>query len=93
MGLDIRLPIGLLFVLLGGLLACFGLFGDRTIYHRSLDINVNLWWGLLMFAFGIVLLLLSRRRTAAMHSTEGSAEGRATEARERQAGLESADKK
>ena len=55
MNLDIRFPIGLLFMILGGLLALYGLLGDRAIYARSLDINVNLWWGLALFAFGAVM--------------------------------------
>ena len=52
MNLDIRIPIGLLFVTLGALLAAYGLLGDKAIYERSLSINVNLWWGLVMLAFG-----------------------------------------
>jgi hypothetical protein len=35
---------------------------DRAIYARSLGMNVNLWWGLVLLVFGIVMLLLSRRR-------------------------------
>ena len=91
MGLDIRLPIGLLFVIIGGLLAGFGLFGDKAVYERSLHINVNLWWGLVMALFGAVFLWLSRRHTAAMHPSEESVEGKAIEAREHTTGLESDD--
>ncbi len=91
MGLDIRLPIGLLFVIIGGVLAVFGWLADPRIYARSLGINVNLWWGLVMLAVGAIFLWLSRRRTGAMQSTEASAEGQAIEARERAAGLERPD--
>ena len=55
MNLDIRLPIGLLFACLGGLLLLYGLathFMQPAIYERSLGINVNLWWGLVMLVFG-----------------------------------------
>lgn len=62
MGIDIRLPIGLLFVALGALLAAFGAISDPAIYARSLGYNVNLWWGLTLFCFGLVLLYLVRRR-------------------------------
>jgi hypothetical protein len=62
MGLDIRVPIGLMFSLLGLLLTGYGLVSDRAIYARSLGMNVNLWWGLVLLVFGIVMLLLSRRR-------------------------------
>jgi hypothetical protein len=64
MGLDIRLPIGLLFALLGALLAVFGLVSDPAIYKRSLGINVNLWWGLAMLVFGALMILAGWRRPA-----------------------------
>ena len=55
MNLDIRLPIGMLFATLGTLLGLYGLWGDKAIYARSLGININLWWGLAMLAFGMVM--------------------------------------
>ncbi len=66
MNLDIRLPIGLLFALLGGLLLLYGLgtqFTEPTLYERSLDININLWWGLVMLIFGGAMIWLGRRVT------------------------------
>lgn len=62
MGFDVRIPIGLMFSILGLLLAGYGLWSDPRIYTRSLGINVNLWWGLAMCAFGAVMLLLYARR-------------------------------
>ena len=67
MKLDVRLPIGMMFALLGAILVVYGLVSDRAIYARSLGINVNLWWGLVLLAFGAVMLafaLRSRRRGA-----------------------------
>jgi hypothetical protein len=61
MGLDIRLPIGGLFSILGGLLTGYGLVSDRGIYVRSLGINVNLWWGLALLVFGVVMIVLGRK--------------------------------
>jgi hypothetical protein len=61
MKLDIRLPIGLLFSILGVLLVLYGAFSDSTAYQRSLGININLWWGAAMLVFGCVMLFLSRR--------------------------------
>ena len=61
MGLDIRLPIGLMFTILGLLLAGYGLVGDKEIYARSLGLNVNLWWGFVMLIFGLLMLFLGRR--------------------------------
>ena len=57
-GLDIRLPIGGLFAVLGLLLAGYGLAtaGDGEHYARSMGVNVNLWWGLVMLLTGLALL-------------------------------------
>jgi len=63
MGLDIRLPIGLLFSIFGVLLIGYGALGDKSIYARSLDVNINLWWGLIMLGFGLVMFVLGKRRT------------------------------
>jgi ABC-type Fe3+-siderophore transport system permease subunit len=59
--LDLRLPIGLMFTLIGALLSVFGALSDKSIYARSLGINVNLWWGLVLLAFGLVMLTLALR--------------------------------
>jgi hypothetical protein len=58
MGLDIRLPIGMMFTLIGALLAIYGLAtcSDSALYKSSLDLNINLWWGLVLFLFGAVML-------------------------------------
>ena len=57
MRLDIRLPIGLLFAALGLLLGTFGLFGDRSIYQRSIGVNINLVWGAVFLIFGVIMLI------------------------------------
>jgi uncharacterized protein (DUF58 family) len=88
MGLDIRLPIGLLFSFLGALLIISGVVTDAEAYRRSLGININLWWGFAMLAFGAVMLLLGRRGTSAMRSTEHSREGQMVEEKEHLTGLE-----
>ena len=63
MGLDIRWPIGLMFTLIGALLTGTGLLtnGNAEMYHRSLDININLIWGLVLLIFGALMLLLAWR--------------------------------
>ncbi len=73
MGLDIRLPIGLLFSVIGLLLVGFGAFGDKTIYERSLGLNVNLAWGAVLLIFGAVMVLLARRASANPPKIESSA--------------------
>jgi hypothetical protein len=62
MGTDIRVPMGLMFSIFGVILIVFGLVSDRAIYARSLGINLNLYWGLLLLAFGGIMLLLGLRR-------------------------------
>jgi len=61
MGLDIRMPIGVMFSLLGAILAVFGIVASKDVYAKSLGININLWWGLVMLAFGLVMLVMARR--------------------------------
>ncbi len=61
MSLDVRIPIGLLFAILGALLAVYGIASDAAIYQASLGINVNLWWGLVMLVFGALMLALGWR--------------------------------
>jgi len=55
MGLDIRWPIGLMFTLIGVLLTGFGAIkkSDST----SIDININLIWGVVLLVFGVLMLL------------------------------------
>jgi hypothetical protein len=63
MQLDLRLPIGLMFALLGAILAIYGLVtgSHNEMYQKSLGINVNLWCGLLYLAFGAIMLILASR--------------------------------
>lgn len=63
---DARISVGMMFTLIGTILAAFGL-GTRNnpdVYMKSLGINANLWWGLVLLAFGVTLLLLGRRAQA-----------------------------
>ena len=62
MGLDIRLPIGLMFSLVGVLLAGYGLLsGGSEIYKHSLGININLIWGVVLIVFGAFMLISALR--------------------------------
>ncbi len=63
MGLDIRLPIGLMFSLLGALLGIYGLAtgSDSAMYQHSLGFNINLWWGIVLFIFGATMLFFALR--------------------------------
>ena len=61
MGLDIKIPIGLMFSILGIILTIHGIItgGDTAMYEKSLGVNINLWSGLSMVAFGGFMLLTS----------------------------------
>ena len=62
MGLDIRTPIGLMFSIFGVLLLGYGLMTRGSeIYQRSLGLNINLEWGIVLLVFGVVMLWLGRR--------------------------------
>lgn len=63
MGLDIRIPLGLMFLVTGGILAIFGgVTRGSAMYARSLGIDVNLVWGMVLMIFGGVMLLVGRRQ-------------------------------
>ena len=67
MDLDIRIPIGLLFLVVGGLLTFYGLltFSDAKMYTASLNVNINLYWGVAMLAFGTIMTILGRSKKKA----------------------------
>jgi hypothetical protein len=58
--LDLRVPSGWFFTLLGVILLAYGLF-QPDVRAAMTDANVNLYSGLAMLAFGVFLLLLARR--------------------------------
>ena len=62
---DLRFPTGLLFVLFG-LILLINAALNPGLRAPMTDINVNLWWGLVLDAFGIVTLL------SAAHSRRSS---------------------
>jgi len=61
MNFDIRIAIGALFTVYGVLLALYGVLGDKAQYARSLGLNVNLDWGLVLLLFGLCLLFVRAR--------------------------------
>jgi hypothetical protein len=63
MSLDLRIPLGLMFTLTGVILTSFGFAtrGRVDLYAKSLGIDANLWWGLVLLVFGLIMLFLGRR--------------------------------
>lgn len=72
--MDLRTPIGALFVALGALLLGFGVIsnGDTVLYERSTNLNINLVWGGVMLVFGVVFLGLARRSASKQSAVEPS---------------------
>ena len=75
MSLDLRIPMGFMFTLVGAILTMFGLATrDRTdLYAKSLGIDANLWWGIVLLVFGIVMLTLGRRGQRRIHDEDQNA--------------------
>jgi uncharacterized membrane protein len=63
MGLDIKLPIGLMFAIIGLMLTIYGLVtaSNAEMYTRSLNVNINLWIGATMLVFGVIMLMFAKR--------------------------------
>lgn len=60
--LDLRLPIGGLFAVLGVMLSGYGLMtgGNTEMYAKSAGININLIWGVVMLITGALFLMGAR---------------------------------
>ena len=65
-----RFPIGGMFAIIGAMLVVYGLLSPAALYERSLGINVNLWWGLVLLAFGVVMLVFAFRALKDERRTE-----------------------
>ncbi|MCU0647658.1 MAG: hypothetical protein MUF00_06665 [Gemmatimonadaceae bacterium] len=61
--MDLRIPIGVLFAVLGAILGIYGMItaGNTEMYVRAGGLNINLWWGLAMLVAGLVFLALAMR--------------------------------
>lgn len=63
--MDLRLPIGLIFTLYGIILTGYGVFTKSSeIYQKSLGINVNIIWGVVLLVFGLAMWFLAKRGKA-----------------------------
>jgi sulfite exporter TauE/SafE len=61
---DIRIPIGLMFTIVGVIISIFGFatMSNTGMYHKSLGINVNIIMGILMLVFGLIMLFFAFRK-------------------------------
>ncbi|WP_328419761.1 hypothetical protein OG470_00845 [Micromonospora sp. NBC_00389] len=61
---DIRRVIGGLFVAYGVIVALIGVFDGRAQIDKAQGLRINLWAGLVMLVFGLLMLLWQRLRPA-----------------------------
>jgi len=71
MKLDIRLPIGVLFTVIGLLLMIQGALGGAPASGPAAGLNINALWGAVLVAFGVGMLLLARRRSLVLRRDAG----------------------
>lgn len=64
MNLDLRIPMGMMFTFTGVILTTWGIKtnDDAALYAKSLGINANLWWGMVLLVFGLMMYILGLRR-------------------------------
>lgn len=73
MQLDIRAPMGWLFLSLGIILLAYGFIADPAIYaQHSLGQNLNLRWGAVFALFGATMLVLASRAKCAARRSSAS---------------------
>jgi len=71
MSLDLRIPMGLLFTIVGVIMTVYGFFTRGSeIYQRSAGMNINLIWGLVMLIFGVTMYALGRRADKRPRATQ-----------------------
>ncbi len=68
MGLDIRFPIGIILTIYGLVLAVYGVIidplipvTDPAIAQNVAQVDIDLWWGVAMLAFGLFMGILALR--------------------------------
>jgi hypothetical protein len=53
---DLKIPLGSLLCFYGLILTAYGLFADNALYEKSLGININFIWGIVVFLAGGLFL-------------------------------------
>jgi hypothetical protein len=72
---DIRRLIGALFCLYALILIALGLFGSYTTKHKAAGINIDLWTGLGMLVFGVLMLFWAFTRPVQPEPEETRGQG------------------
>jgi cation transport ATPase len=53
---DIRRIIGGLFLVYGVVLTVTGIVGSHTVKHKAVGINIDLWTGIAMIIFAVIMI-------------------------------------
>jgi hypothetical protein len=70
---DLRRIIGGVFIAIGLLLAILGAFDSQEEIDRAAGVNINLWTGLGMLVFGILMMVWALTRPLGAELVEGEA--------------------
>ena len=59
--IDLRLPIGIFFILVGIIMTVYSIISPAYIPHIKESINIDLYWGIVLLIFGIPMTLFGWR--------------------------------
>jgi hypothetical protein len=72
---DVRRLIGALFCLYGVILVALGAFGSHTVKNKADGINIDLWTGLAMIVFGVLMVVWALARPVMPEPPEARGQG------------------
>jgi hypothetical protein len=72
---DIRRLIGGLFILYSLILIALGVFGSHAVKNKAAGINIDLWTGLGMLVFGLLMIYWALSRPVAPEPPETRGQG------------------
>src|SRR3954453_20273450 len=72
---DIRRIIGGVFVLYAGILIVTGIVGDHAVKNKAAGVNINLYTGIGMLIFGVLMIVWALTRPVVPEPPETRGEG------------------
>ena len=62
--MDLRLPIGIFFLLVGIIMTAYGVVSPHDIPNITEKVNINLYWGIVLLVFGAPMAVFGWRAEA-----------------------------